>query len=58
MGAPGSRHPADMCKHTPTEIKLHRKSRQIEISFAEGKRFELTCEFLRVYSPSAESGCH
>ncbi|MFH1044831.1 MAG: DUF971 domain-containing protein [Pseudomonadota bacterium] len=42
-----------MNKHTPTEIKLHQKSRQMEISFADGKQFELSYEFLRVYSPSA-----
>ena len=58
MDAPGLRHPADMRKHTPTEIKLHQESRQMEISFADGKHFELTCEFPRVYSPSAENGCH
>jgi len=47
-----------MNKHIPTEIKLHQKSRQIEISFADGKRFELSYEFLRVYSPSAEVRGH
>lgn len=47
-----------MNKHTPTEIKLHQKSRQMEISFADGERFELSYEFLRVYSPSAEVRGH
>lgn len=47
-----------MNKHTPTEIKLHQKSRQMEISFADGKRVELSYEFLRVYSPSAEVRGH
>lgn len=47
-----------MNKHAPTEIKLHQKSRQMEISFADGKRFELSYEFLRVYSPSAEVRGH
>lgn len=42
----------------PTEIKLHQKSRMLEIAFADGKRFELPCEFLRVYSPSAEVRGH
>ena len=37
----------------PTEIKLHQKSRLLEISFADGKTFRFPCEFLRVYSPSA-----
>ena len=42
----------------PTEIKLHQKSRLLEISFADGKTFKLPCEFLRVYSPSAEVRGH
>jgi len=42
----------------PTEIKLHQKSRVLEISFADGKTFQLPCEFLRVYSPSAEARGH
>jgi DUF971 family protein len=43
---------------TPTEIVLHRKSRVLEIAFSDGKRFRLPCEFLRVYSPSAEVRGH
>ena len=43
---------------TPTEIKLHQKSRLMELTFADGKRFELPYEFLRVYSPSAEVRGH
>jgi DUF971 family protein len=42
----------------PTEIKLHQKSRVLEIAFADGVRFRLPCEFLRVYSPSAEVRGH
>ena len=42
----------------PTEIKLHQKSRVLEIAFANGKRFNLPCEFLRVFSPSAEVRGH
>jgi DUF971 family protein len=42
----------------PTEIKLHQKSRVLEIAFANGKTFSLPCEFLRVYSPSAEVRGH
>ena len=38
----------------PTEIKLHQKSRILELSFDNGDRFELSFEFLRVFSPSAE----
>jgi len=42
----------------PTEIKLHQKSRVLEIAFADGSAFSLPCEFLRVYSPSAEVRGH
>ena len=47
-------------KHTPTptEIKLHQKSRALEITYADGKTFNLSCEFLRVHSPSAEVRGH
>lgn len=43
---------------TPTEIKLHQKSRVLEISYADGRTFSLPCELLRVYSPSAEVRGH
>jgi len=43
---------------SPTEIKLHQKSRILEISFSDGKTFGFPCEFLRVYSPSAEVRGH
>ena len=42
----------------PTEIKLHQKSRVMEIAFADGRSFRLPYEFLRVYSPSAEVRGH
>ncbi len=42
----------------PTEIKLHQKSRVLEIAFDDGKAFRLECELLRVYSPSAEVRGH
>ena len=43
---------------TPTDIKLHQKSRVLEITFEDGAHFELSCELLRVYSPSAEVRGH
>ena len=43
---------------TLTEIKLHQKSRVLEVLFSDGSRFELSYEFLRVYSPSAEVRGH
>jgi len=43
---------------TPTEIKLHQASRMLEVSFDDGRTFNLPCEFLRVHSPSAEVRGH
>lgn len=42
----------------PTEIKLHKVSRILEVSFADGKTFHLPCEYLRVFTPSAEALGH
>ena len=42
----------------PTDIRLHQTSRLLEISFDDGKSARLSCEFLRVYSPSAEVRGH
>ncbi len=51
--------PADMSDYpTPTEIKLHQKSRVLEIAFSDGRSFSLPFEFLRVFSPSAEVRGH
>jgi DUF971 family protein len=47
-----------MSTPNPTDVKLHQKSRILEITFDDGSRFELPCEFLRVYSPSAEVRGH
>jgi len=43
---------------TPSQIKLHQISRILEVSFEDGQTFRLSCEFLRVYSPSAEVRGH
>ncbi len=42
----------------PSEIKLHQKSRRLEVTFSEAKPFFLPCEYLRVYSQSAEVKGH
>ena len=42
----------------PTEIRLHQASRSLEIAYAGGERYNLPCELLRVYSPSAEVRGH
>ena len=41
-----------------TDLKLKRKSRILEISFDTGETHQLSCEMLRVYSPSAEVHGH
>lgn len=42
----------------PTSIKLHRKSNVLDVAYADGTRYSLPCEYLRVYSPSAEVRGH
>lgn len=42
----------------PVEIKLHKSSKVLEISYDDGKSFNLPCEYLRVFSPSAEVQGH
>ena len=41
-----------------TALKLHRGSRLLEVAFADGSRHQLPCEYLRVFSPSAELQGH
>jgi DUF971 family protein len=42
----------------PTELNFHRQSKVLELTFDDGSHFNLPCEFLRVYSPSAEVQGH
>jgi len=42
----------------PTEIKLHQKSRLLEVTFDDNSHFKLSCEYLRSHSPSAEVRGH
>ncbi|MBV9523844.1 MAG: DUF971 domain-containing protein, partial [Alphaproteobacteria bacterium] len=44
--------------HWPTEIRLRRAEKVIEIAFDDGARFRLPAEYLRVESPSAEVQGH
>ncbi len=41
-----------------TEITLHQRSHILEVSFDNGETFKLPCEYLRVYTPSAEALGH
>lgn len=43
---------------TPIDIKLHKKSATLELVYADGVTHELSAEFLRVHSPSAEVRGH
>src|SRR3569832_909305 len=42
----------------PTDIRQHRASRELAVAFDDGAHFKLPCEYLRVYSPSAEVRGH
>ncbi|MBI4740681.1 MAG: DUF971 domain-containing protein [Betaproteobacteria bacterium] len=48
----------DPTTQIPSEIKLHQKSRVLELTYPSGEHFELACEFLRVFTPSAEARGH
>ena len=42
----------------PININLHQKSRVLEVEYEDGAVHQLPCEYLRVYSPSAEVRGH
>ena len=42
----------------PVGIKLHKRSRELELEYPDGELYSLSCEYLRVYSPSAEVRGH
>jgi len=42
----------------PTDIKVRTASRLLEVEFDDGSKFELTFEYLRVFSPSAQVKGH
>ena len=42
----------------PTEIRLNSEESTMSIAFSDGRDFEFSYEFLRVYSPSAEVRGH
>ena len=41
-----------------TALTLHRASHVLEVGFDSGETFRLSCEYLRVHSPSAEVQGH
>src|SRR6478736_5817869 len=42
----------------PTELRLHKDRRTLTVTFEGGERFDLSAEYLRVKSPSAEVQGH
>ena len=42
----------------PIDIKLHQKSKRLELSFTDSRIYSFSYEFLRVHSPSAEVRGH
>ena len=45
-------------RHQPSEIRLKREAKTLEIDFEDGRSFVLPAEYLRVESPSAEVQGH
>jgi len=42
----------------PASVNLHSQSRTLELAYEDDERYELSCELLRVCSPSAEVRGH
>ena len=42
----------------PVEIRLRKKSRQLSLTYSDDSQFDLSFEYLRVHSPSAEVRGH
>ena len=42
----------------PVTVRLHRASRMLELGYGNDESYSLSCEFLRVQSPSAEVRGH
>lgn len=47
-----------MSSAIPKQIKLHKKSHQLELIYSDGESYSLAAEYLRVLSPSAEVRGH
>lgn len=47
-----------MATPAPTELRLRRRSRVLEVAFPDGARYSLSYEYLRTQSPSAEVQGH
>ncbi len=49
---------ANAPKPWPTELRLHKSRKVLTVAFDDGESFDLTAEYLRVKSPSAEVQGH
>jgi DUF971 family protein len=49
---------ADTQAPWPTELRLHKDRKTLAVSFDSGERYDLSAEYLRVKSPSAEVQGH
>ena len=58
MTAPETPSRAFGTRIKPTEIRLKKAEKVLEVDFEDGKSFRLQAEFLRVESPSAEVQGH
>lgn len=47
-----------MPANIPQDIQLHRYSQTLELVYSDSEAYELSCEYLRVHSPSAEVQGH
>ena len=45
-------------EYRPSGIQLHTRSRELELQYPGGESYRLSCEYLRVFSPSAEVRGH
>jgi DUF971 family protein len=48
----------DLAQPWPTELRLHKDRKTLTVAFDNGERFDLSAEYLRVRSPSAEVQGH
>jgi DUF971 family protein len=49
---------SDLEIQPPTDLKYHKRSRELEVHFDNGLHARLSAEYLRVHSPSAEVKGH
>jgi len=48
----------DDARAWPSELRLHKDRKTLTVSYSDGQRFDLSAEYLRVKSPSAEVQGH